>query len=76
MISASPSKVRPNPACDFLEPIKKDLIKNLFTNECGDTVSLLSPYYELMSIYLKTVKAHGALRLAFHDAIGISPTLG
>lgn len=40
MISASPRKVRPNPACDFLEPIKKDLIENLFTNECGDTVSL------------------------------------
>ena len=30
----------------------------------------------IMSIYLMTVKAHGALRLSFHDAIGISPTLG
>ena len=30
----------------------------------------------IMSIYLKTVQAHGALRLSFHDAIGISPTLG
>ena len=30
----------------------------------------------IMSIYLKTLKAHGALRLAFHDAIGFSPTLG
>ena len=48
MISASLSKVRRNnPACDFLETIKDDLIENLFTNECGDTVSLLSPYYVL-----------------------------
>jgi len=54
---ASPSQVRSNPACNFLEPIKQDLLENLFENECGDT-------------------AHGALRLAFHDAIGISPTLG
>jgi cytochrome c peroxidase len=46
-----------NPACNFLEPIKKDLLENLFDNECGDT-------------------AHGALRLSFHDAIGISPKLG
>ena len=29
-----------------------------------------------ISIYLKTLKAHGALRLAFHDAIGFSPKLG
>ena len=42
--SASPSQVRSNPACDFLEPIKKDLLENLFDNECGDTVSHRSPY--------------------------------
>ena len=45
MIAASPSKVR-STACDFLEPIKTDLLDNLFDNECGDTVSLLSHYYE------------------------------
>ena len=33
-------------------------------------------YPSIISIYLKTFKAHGALRLAFHDAIGFSPTLG
>ena len=49
MFSASPSQVRPNPACDFLEPIKKDLLENLFDNECGDTVSHLSSYYEHLS---------------------------
>jgi len=55
---ASPSQVRSIPAaCEFLEPIKTDLLENLFDNECGDT-------------------AHGALRLAFHDAIGFSPKLG
>ena len=43
-IAASPSQVRTNPACDFLEPIKADLLENLFDNECGDTVSLLSLY--------------------------------
>ena len=42
MIAASPSQVRSS-ACDFLEPIKEDLLENLFDNECGDTVSLLSP---------------------------------
>jgi len=57
LVLASPSKVRSNSACDFLEPIKADLLENLFDNECGDT-------------------AHGALRLSFHDAIGISPKLG
>jgi cytochrome c peroxidase len=57
-VLASPSKVRSNnPKCDFLEPIKTDLIENFFTNECGDA-------------------AHGALRLSFHDAIGISKTEG
>ena len=40
MIAASPSQVRSNAACDFLEPIKADLLENLFDNECGDTVSL------------------------------------
>ena len=49
MIAASPSQVRSNPACDFLEPIKKDLLENLFDNECGDAVSHLSPYYEHLS---------------------------
>ena len=29
-----------------------------------------------MNIYPMIVQAHGALRLSFHDAIGISPTLG
>jgi len=43
--------------CDFLEPIRDDLINNLFDNECGDA-------------------AHGALRLVFHDAIGIDPGVG
>ena len=69
---ASPSQVR-STSCDFLEPIKADLIENFFDNECGDTVSF---YFHIMSIYLKTLKAHGALRLAFHDAIGFSPKLG
>ena len=49
MIAASPSQVRTNKACDFLEPIKEDLLENLFDNECGDTVSPLSPYYEHLS---------------------------
>ena len=31
-------------SCNFLEPIKKDLIENFFENECGDAVSLLSSY--------------------------------
>lgn len=44
-------------ACDFLEPIRDDLLENLFDNECGDA-------------------AHGALRLLFHDAIGIDPVAG
>jgi cytochrome c peroxidase len=43
--------------CAFLEPIRDDLLENLFTNECGDA-------------------AHGALRLVFHDAIGIDPVAG
>ena len=46
MIAASPSQVRSNSACDFLEPIKQDLLENLFENECSDTVSLLPLYYE------------------------------
>jgi hypothetical protein len=55
MIAASPndqvvlqleSESTGNPACNFLEPIKKDLLDNLFENECGDTVGRLSPYYE------------------------------
>ena len=48
MIAASPSQVRSNPACDFLEPIKKDLLENLFDNECGDTVSRWL-HYDLVS---------------------------
>ena len=74
MIPASPSQVRSNFACDFLEPIKADLLENLFDNECGDTVSIFCLL--IMSINLTAVQAHGALRLSFHDAIGISPTLG
>ena len=61
-------------ACNFLEPIKTDLIENLFTNECGDAVGFFCLL--IANIYLKIVQAHGALRLAFHDAIGISPKLG
>jgi hypothetical protein len=50
MIAASPSKVRSAAlACGPLEAIKTDLLNNLFNNECGDTVSLLSPYYEHLS---------------------------
>ena len=49
IIAASPSQVRTKKACEFLEPIKEDLLDNLFDNECGDTVSLLSPYYEHLS---------------------------
>jgi hypothetical protein len=51
MIAASPSKVRSSvpSACEFLEPIKSDIIENLFDNECGDGVSLLSPYCEHLS---------------------------
>ena len=50
-IAASPSQVRANKACDFLEPIKEDLLENLFDNECGDTVSPLSEssHYEHLS---------------------------
>ena len=47
MVAASPTGR--NAACDFLEPIKADLIENLFDNECGDAVSLLSLYYEYLS---------------------------
>ena len=74
IVLASPRPRSNNPACDFLEPIKTDLLDNLFENMCGDTVSLSSPYYE--HIYSKNVQAHGALRLSFHDAIGFSPKLG
>ena len=77
MIAASPNQVQNNTAFDFLEPTKMDLIENLFDNyECGDVVSCLFFYYVCISIYLKTVQAHGALHLAFHDAIGFSPKLG
>ena len=49
-IAALPSEVRSNSAkCDFLEPIKTDLLENLFENECGDTVGLLSIYYKHLS---------------------------
>ena len=71
VVVGSPAKQ----SCSFLEPIKTDLIKNLFDNECGDAVSLF--FFSLLSTsILKTVQAHGALRLSFHDAIGISPTRG
>ena len=50
MITASPSQVRANPACEPLEAIKTDLLENLFDNECGDTVSFLSSNYEHLSI--------------------------
>jgi hypothetical protein len=43
MIAALPNEVRANKACEPLEAIKADLLENLFNNECGDTVSLLSP---------------------------------
>ena len=46
IIAASPSEVRSNSACDPLPAIVSDLVENLFDGECGDTVSLLSPYYE------------------------------
>ena len=49
MIAASPHQVRNNPACDFLEPIKEDILNNFLTNECGDAVSLMSPCYEHLS---------------------------
>ena len=49
MITASPTQRQINSACDFLEPIKADLLENLFDNECGDTVNLLSPYNEHLS---------------------------
>ena len=49
MISLAALPNKRNTACDFLEPIKADLLENLFDNECGDTVSLLSPYYEHLS---------------------------
>ena len=53
VIAASPSQVRSNAACNFLEPIKQDLIENLFDNECGDAVGLSSPYYKHLSKDLK-----------------------
>lgn len=54
MIAASPSKVQSkSAACDFLGPIMTDLLDNLFDNECGATVSLLSSYYKHLSKYRK-----------------------
>jgi hypothetical protein len=47
IVAASPTKR--HGSCNFLEPIKADLIENLFDNECGDGVSLLSLYYEHLS---------------------------
>jgi hypothetical protein len=41
-VAASPTKRSTNPACAFLEPIKKDLIDNLFDGKCGDAVSVFS----------------------------------
>ena len=49
MIAALPNQVRENKACAALAPIVDDLLDNLFDNECGDTVSFLSPYYENLS---------------------------
>jgi manganese peroxidase len=43
IVAASPARRSNNPACDFLEPIKQDLIENLFDDECGDAVSVFSP---------------------------------
>ncbi|KAF8964551.1 hypothetical protein BDZ97DRAFT_1904396 [Flammula alnicola] len=57
LVLGLPGKRALNPKCEFLLPIRDDLLENLFDNECGDG-------------------AHGALRLIFHDAIGISPTAG
>ena len=48
-LAAFPSKRSTAGACDFLEPIKTDLLENLFDNECGDTVGFLSPCYEHLS---------------------------
>ena len=49
-LAGLPSKRGLNPKCEFLQPILTDLVDNLFTNECGDTVSLFfSPYYEHLS---------------------------
>ena len=50
IVAGSPAKR----SCNFLESIIKDLTKNLFDNgECGDAVSLLSPYYDYLSKYYK-----------------------
>ena len=49
MISLAALPSKRNSACNFLEPIKTDLLDNLFDNECGDTVSFLSPCYEHLS---------------------------
>jgi hypothetical protein len=35
---ALPAERAVNPKCDFLAPIAKDLLDNLFENECGDAV--------------------------------------
>ena len=40
MVAGLPGKRGLNPKCEFLQPILTDLVENLFTNECGDTVSL------------------------------------
>ena len=47
MIAASPKLIRD--ACTPIKPVVTDLLDNLFENECGDTVSLLSLYYEHLS---------------------------
>ena len=47
MIAASPNLIRD--ACTPIKPVVTDLLDNLFENECGDTVSLLSLYYEHLS---------------------------
>ena len=52
-------------SCSFLETIKKDLIENLFDNECGDAVSFFSVSLLSTSIVSKTVQAHGVLRLSY-----------
>jgi hypothetical protein len=49
MVAASPAKRTVSTQCAFLEPIKQDLLENLFENECGDAVSFFSLHYEHLS---------------------------
>ena len=52
MIAALPNQAR-STACNPLEAIKTDLLNNFFDNECGDAVSLSSPFYKHLSNNLK-----------------------